>query len=156
MFKQWLDVFPREFEFSLAAKFRDLLTSDDVIGVLICILSAEFYTVLHYKHFKVWHVVPWFTILKTMAIFPYPLNYRPVWAANDVPYDVISGGYGYEKSTLTFFSVMLHGPLHESEEELRAHVPDSSFHSVRRQISSLNVWFMIKLFHLSLFILGRL
>jgi len=46
-------IFPREFEFSLLGKFRDLFTSDDVISVLICMSSVEFYRVLQYKHFEV-------------------------------------------------------------------------------------------------------
>jgi len=36
------------------AKTRcDLLTSDDVISVLICISSVKFYRVFQYKHFEV-------------------------------------------------------------------------------------------------------
>ena len=45
--------FLSDFEFSFSAKFCDLLTSDDVISVLICISSIEFYRVLQYKHFEV-------------------------------------------------------------------------------------------------------
>jgi len=51
--EQRVDFFPREFEFSLFAKFRDLLISDDVISVLICIPSVELYRVLQYKHCEV-------------------------------------------------------------------------------------------------------
>ena len=64
--------FPSDFEFSFSAKFRDLLTSDDVISVLICILSIAFYSVLQYKHFEVWFVVLWFTVLETTTIFLSP------------------------------------------------------------------------------------
>jgi len=45
--------FPSDFEFSFSAKFRDLLTSDYVISVLICISAIAFYSVLQYKHFEV-------------------------------------------------------------------------------------------------------
>jgi len=45
--------FPSDFEFSFSAKFLDLLSSDDVISVLICISSVAFYSVLQYKHFEV-------------------------------------------------------------------------------------------------------
>jgi len=41
---------------------------DDVISVLICISSVEFYRVLQYKHFEVWLVLLWFTVLKIMTI----------------------------------------------------------------------------------------
>jgi len=34
--KQRVDFFSSDFEFSFSAKFRDLLTSDDVIDALIC------------------------------------------------------------------------------------------------------------------------
>jgi len=46
----------------------DLLTSDDVISVLICISSVKFYRVFQYKHFEVWLVVLCFTVLKIMTI----------------------------------------------------------------------------------------
>jgi len=38
---EWI-LIPREFKFSLVANFRDFVTSDDVISVLICIPSALF------------------------------------------------------------------------------------------------------------------
>ena len=64
--------FPSDFEFSFSAKFRDLLTSDDVISVLICISSVAFYSVLQYKHFEVWLVVLWFRVLEITTIFLSP------------------------------------------------------------------------------------
>jgi len=67
--KQQVDFFPSDFEFSFSAKFRDLLTYDDVIDVLICITSVNFDRVFQYKHFEVWHVVLWFTIVTIMTIF---------------------------------------------------------------------------------------
>ena len=45
---------------------------DDVISVLICISSVEFYRVLQYKHFEVWLVVLWFTVLEITTIFLSP------------------------------------------------------------------------------------
>ena len=53
--------------------------------------------------------------------FPLPLNYSHVWAANDVPYDVISGVIAGLQKVYPHFSVMPDGLLHESEEKLRAH-----------------------------------
>jgi len=47
-------------------------------------------------------------------LFPLPLNYRPVWAANDVPYDVISGVIAGSQKVYPHFSVMAHGLVHES------------------------------------------
>ena len=64
--------FPSDFEFLFSAKFRDLLTSGDVISVLICISSIAFYSVLQYKHFEVWLVVLWFTVLEITTIFLSP------------------------------------------------------------------------------------
>jgi len=55
-----------------------------------------------------------------LFFFLLPLNYRPDWTAKDGHYDVISGviaGFGYKKSTLTFYRAMLcirgtsHGPV---------------------------------------------
>jgi len=51
--KERVNFFPSDFEFSFSAKFRDLLTYDDVIDVLICILSVNFYRVFQYKHFEI-------------------------------------------------------------------------------------------------------
>jgi len=59
-------------EFSFSAKFCDLLTSDDAIDVLICISSLKFYRVFQWKHFEVWLIVLWFTVLKIMTIFLSP------------------------------------------------------------------------------------
>jgi len=59
-------------KFSFSAKFRDLLTYDNVIVVLICISSVNFYRVFQYKHFEVWLAVLWFTVLKIMTIFLSP------------------------------------------------------------------------------------
>jgi len=48
-----------------------------------------------------------------MTIFLSPtLNYRPVWAANDVPYDVISGVIAGLQKVYPHFSVMLDGLFH--------------------------------------------
>jgi len=52
---------------------------------------------------------------------PLPLNYRPVCAANDVPYDVVSGVIAGLQNVCPHFSVMPDGPVHECEEKLRAH-----------------------------------
>jgi len=52
---------------------------------------------------------------------PLPLNYRPVWAANDVPYDVISGITAELQKVYPHISVMPHGLVRESEEKQRAH-----------------------------------
>ena len=51
--KERVNFFPSDFEFSFSAKFRDLLTYDDVIDVLICMSSINFYRVFQYKHFEV-------------------------------------------------------------------------------------------------------
>jgi len=48
-------------------------------------------------------------------------RYRPVCAANDVPYDVISGVTAGLQKVYPHFSVMPHGLVHESEGKLRAH-----------------------------------
>ena len=64
--------YPREFEFSPIAKFRDILTADDVIGELICISTVECYRVLQCKYSEIWYVVLWFTVLKKMTIFLSP------------------------------------------------------------------------------------
>ena len=64
-----MNFFPSDFEFSFSAQFRDLLTYDDVIDVLICMSSIKFYRVFQYKHFEVWLVVLCFTVLKIMTIF---------------------------------------------------------------------------------------
>jgi len=61
---EWI-FFTWAFQFSLIAKFRALLTSDDVISVLICISSVKVY-------FEVWFVVLWFTVHKIMTIFLSP------------------------------------------------------------------------------------
>jgi len=42
-------IFPSDFEFSFSAKFSDLLTSNEVISVLICISSVEVYRELQCK-----------------------------------------------------------------------------------------------------------
>ena len=42
-------IFPSDFEFSFLAKFSDLLTSNEVISVLICISSVEVYRELQCK-----------------------------------------------------------------------------------------------------------
>jgi len=67
--KERVNFFPSDFEFSFSAKFRDLLTYDDVVDVLICISSIKFYRVFQYKHFEVWLVVLCFTVLEIMTIF---------------------------------------------------------------------------------------
>ena len=66
------EFFQSDFEFSFSAKFRDLLTYDDVISVLVCISSIAFYSVLQYKHFEVRLVALWFTVLEITTIFLFP------------------------------------------------------------------------------------
>ena len=51
-----------DFEFSFSAKFRDPLTSDDVIDVLICIRFIACFDTN----------ILWFTVLKIMTIFLAP------------------------------------------------------------------------------------
>jgi len=54
-----------------------------------------------------------------LFFFPLPLNYRPVWAANDVPYDVVSGVIAGLQKVYPHFSVMPHGLVQESEDKLQ-------------------------------------
>jgi len=71
--------FPSDFEFSFSAKFRDLLTSNDVISVLICISSVEVYREFQCKIMRYDLLFRALRVVKKMTVsLSLPLNYRPV------------------------------------------------------------------------------
>jgi len=71
--------FPSDFEFSFSAKFRDLLTSNDVISVLICISSVEVYREFQCKILRYDLLFRALRVVKKMTVsLSLPLNYRPV------------------------------------------------------------------------------
>ena len=114
--------FPSDFEFSFSAKFRDLLTSNDVISVLICISSVEVYREFQCKILRYDLLFRALRVVKKMTVsLSLPVNYRPVSSAIDVPYDVISGVIAGLQNVYPHFSVMPDGLVYESEEKFRAH-----------------------------------
>ena len=84
----------------------------DVENIYWNLWPVEFYRMLQYKHFEVWLVVPWFTVLKMITrlfFFPVLLNYRSVSQQRttySVPYDVISGVIAGLQKVYPHFSVM--------------------------------------------------
>jgi len=56
-----------------------------------------------------------------MTVFPLPINYCPVRAANDVSYDVMSEVIARLQKVHPHISVMPHGTVHECEEKFRTH-----------------------------------
>ena len=71
----WQVIVGATVKFSLLPDFRDLLTFDDLINILICIMTVPMNWVLKYKHFKGYFVVLWYVIPKIQwLMFPLPLN----------------------------------------------------------------------------------
>ena len=101
----------------------------DVENIYWNLWPVEFYRMLQYKHFEVWLVVPWFTVLKMITrlfFFPVLLNYRSV-SQQRTTYLMTSFpelSPGYKKSTLTFLLCQINPPdglVHECKEKHRAH-----------------------------------
>jgi hypothetical protein len=77
-------------KFSLVPGFHALLTSGDLINILICILIIGMDRMFQYKHFKGYIVFLWRILPKIQwFMFPLPLNFGSNRVPKGVVYDVI-------------------------------------------------------------------